>query len=182
MEDLTPQLQDFADLPLDDTWTVKSAMHGLDGTAIRLDFQYHRRLPTDSEGIHPGDNYVELWWHASQDQYALAGPHITDMYCNNSKQVTAELYQALGETRALIERSRLIGEFGDIEGVGHATITRLHRKYGTAERVYEADPEPLLTIPHVTPAIVEEIQSQKDSPRHILAQADDSQIELGSNW
>lgn len=182
MEDLTQALHPFTNLALGDAWEANSAMHGLDGTAIRLDFHYHHRLPVDTDGMTASDNYVELWWHSSQNQYAITGPQINDTYCVDTAEAKAELYQALGETRVLIERSRLIGEFGDIDGVGHATIGRFHRNYGTIEDIYAVDPDELLSIPHVTQDIVDEIQTQKDSPRHVIAQADDSQIELGSNW
>lgn len=181
MDDLIPELQPFTDLHIDDRWTVNPAMTALNGTAIKLQFTYHKRLPTNIGGMLPSDNTVEIWWHQSKKRYAITGPHISETHCTDTSEALGELYQALGETRGLIERARLNGELGSIDGIGHATITRLQRTYGTIETVYDTDINDLLEVPHITLEIAQEINSRK-TPRHISAQDDEHQVGLSENW
>lgn len=182
MPETVPELRPVLDADVGDDWTAKATMHGLDGRAIRLEFEYEHRPPGGaSGGIHPTENYLEVWWHESNEEYALKGPCITDRYCTEPDDAVRELHRALGETATLVERARIAGTLGSITGIGPATVTRFHKTFGTIENVLAADDDALRRIPRVTPGILRKID-QRTAPRHAIAESDDDQADLAAEW
>ncbi|WP_302083887.1 helix-hairpin-helix domain-containing protein [Salinibaculum rarum] len=169
MGEVVSELEPFFELELPDDWVLSPATRELGGPAIQLELEYTRR-PDVTFANHTADGFetewynvsttISLWWYAADNEYVIEGPAMVEHCTADAETAEHKLREAMGVTRSHAERRWIGLACRNVDGIGPVTVQRLHEEYGQLERILDASPTRLKTIPNVTGDAISEVRRQ----------------------